>query len=538
MALQVPRSWTAALAASVAVIVVPRFVRWLARYKSLRPVFATVTPDYLSWSASDLARAIRTGTVRSVEVVDACISALESTSVLNAIVTERFAAARAEAKAADERVALREELLPPFLGVPILLKEAFEYPNMQYTNGIAHRRGCLGSYRGPVVQRVEEAGFIVLGFGNVSEACMWMESYNTAYGRTSSPFDLSCTPGGSSGGTAAGVAVLGAPVGITADIGGSTRIPALFCGLFGHKPTGGLVPNTGTHLDNCHGVVCRICQLGMVTRHAEDMLPLLKLMAGPPTEEEDPFAAEYLDVSRVLSVLQGPSGVDFSRLTVIPLTFKGRSLRTMALSGFSAPVRAGQERVVQWFAGKGCKVRPMFLEDLRVDAWFDTWADRNQTAGGPKFRSIISEGVEFGHAELVRYLLGLSQHTAPALALALLENTLEWFAPPRHVRLSKAQAVEDHLREALGDCGVFVLPILPRHGCKHDELLFRFVDSCFTSIWNAVECPATAIPLGLHHGLPVGIQVVSSPGNDLLTLAMAVELEQAGIARCVSPVTQ
>merc|ERR1719503_57009 len=98
-----------------------------------------------------------------------------------------------------------------------------------------------------------------------------MESSNKVYGVTCNPYDITRTPGGSSGGTA---------VAIASDVGGSTRIPGFFCGLFGHKPTGRTIPNTGTR-PPVVGDVEGICQLGPTARHAEDLWPLLQIMAGP-----------------------------------------------------------------------------------------------------------------------------------------------------------------------------------------------------------------------------------------------------------------
>jgi len=519
-------------------------VRWilraLPRHWPRRPELLADAPAFLRWSACRLARAIRERELRSEDVVDACIRALQAAAETNAIAVERFAEARAEAAEADRRVAAaaaagKLEELPPFLGVPMLLKEAFEYPGLQYTNGLLARKGQLGARKGPVVRRAEAAGFIFVASGNVSEACMWMESYNPVYGRSSSPFDLSRTCGGSSGGTAAGVAALGAPVGITADIGGSTRIPALFCGLFGHKPTGGLIANTGSHLGNFHGAVCRICQPGVVTRHAEDLGRVIRLLSGPPEPEEDPVAAEYLP----RPIWKEPP-VDFKRLTVVPLSFRGglpSSPVELLLSSVSAAAQEGQAQVVAWLAGQGCRVRPAYFEDLDVGTWFNTWADLNQTAGGPSFREVICQGKRtFGLPELLRYFLGASRHTVPALGLAFLEDAVEVFAPPRERRLAKAKELKETLQAALGDYGVFVLPILPRHAQRHDEPIWRLFDSSLTCVWNAMEFPATAVPLGLDgRGLPVGLQLVSSSGLDELTLGLAAELERAGLARCVAP---
>ena len=110
---------------------------------------------------------------------------------------------------------------------------------MPYTAGLVGRKGVLGRVTGPVVTQVQTlTGAIVLASTNISEACMWHESCNHVYGSTNNPYDFSRTAGGSSGGCGAAVASCMVPVSMASDVGGSIRIPALYNGLFGHKPTG------------------------------------------------------------------------------------------------------------------------------------------------------------------------------------------------------------------------------------------------------------------------------------------------------------
>ena len=130
------------------------------------------------------------------------------------------------------------------------------------------------------MQRLIEAGAIPLGVTNTSELTLWIESSNNLYGRTSNPYDPTRTAGGSSGGEGAAVGCGGSPFGVGADIGGSIRIPALFCGVFGHKPSSGLVPNTGMYPPT-PGEAGRMLGTGVIARRAEDLMPLLRLIAGP-----------------------------------------------------------------------------------------------------------------------------------------------------------------------------------------------------------------------------------------------------------------
>ena len=111
--------------------------------------------------------------------------------------------------------------------------------------GIWSRREVRAEADAEIIRRLDRAGAILVGMSNVPEAGLWMETYNDIHGRTVNPWNPARTAGGSSGGEGAIVAVGGVPFGLGADVGGSIRIPAAFCGTVGHKPTGRMVPNTG-----------------------------------------------------------------------------------------------------------------------------------------------------------------------------------------------------------------------------------------------------------------------------------------------------
>src|SRR5436305_2524736 len=199
-------------------------------------------------SAVDLARAIRTGETSSREVVEAHIERLELTHPrLNAVVVDRYDAARQDADAADElvRSTTDTDTLPPFHGVPCTIKEAIAMKGMPNCAGLVSRAAWRAPENAPTVQRMIDAGAIPLGVTNTPELCLWIETENRQYGRTHNAYDMSRTAGGSSGGEGAVVGAGGSPLGLGADIGGSIRLPAFFNGVFGLKPSPGLVPSTG-----------------------------------------------------------------------------------------------------------------------------------------------------------------------------------------------------------------------------------------------------------------------------------------------------
>jgi fatty acid amide hydrolase 2 len=210
------------------------------------PAPSASASDLLRASARELAEAIAGGRTTSREVVETHIARLrEANARTNAVVADRYDQALEEADRADERVRAGGDL-PPLLGVPCTVKECFALEGMPNAAGLVSRRDHRADTTAPAVQRLRDAGAIPVGVTNTSELCMWWgASDNKLYGRSSSAYSPKHTSGGSSGGEGAAVGSGGSPFGVGSDIGGSIRLPAFFNGVFGHKPTPGLVPNDG-----------------------------------------------------------------------------------------------------------------------------------------------------------------------------------------------------------------------------------------------------------------------------------------------------
>ncbi len=254
----------------------------------------TEAPPLTERSAADLAAAIRAGDLRAREVVEAHIAAIERLNPsLNAIVATRFDSARSEADAADAMVAAASDRseLPPLLGVPCTIKESLAVAGMPNSAGLHHRRNLRATANATAVQRLFDAGAICLGVTNVSELTLWIESTNRIYGRTNNAYASGRTAGGSSGGEGAGVASGFAPLGLGTDFGGSIRIPAFFNGVFGHKPSRGLVPNSGAFPAPRDEIGARMLAIGPITRRAADLWPVVRTIAGPDGSDStvEPF---------------------------------------------------------------------------------------------------------------------------------------------------------------------------------------------------------------------------------------------------------
>ena len=466
--------------------------------------------DLLHVSATQLAARIRSGEVSSAVVVEAHIERLRQVNpILNAVVVERIADARVEAANADREIAAARaagtlDQLPPFLGVPCTIKESFHFAGMPNTSGLVSRVGLKVAEDAPTVARLRAAGAIPLGVTNTSEVCMWMESYNRVYGLSRNPYDPSRTVGGSSGGEGAIVGSAASPFGLGGDVGGSIRMPAFFNGVFGHKCSPGLVPNEG-QFPGPSGNIDRHLSTGPLCRRAEDLEPLLRIMAGDGADQLKPVG-----------------DVDVSRLRVLQFA------RELAISP-DADQMAARDRAVQALMARGARVEAVHLP-LMAKAR-DLWTAMLATAGSEHTfadhlfgsRSPVPALKEFGKLALKR-----SDHTFPLVVLALFERLPE-LTPARTAKLrAEALTLKAQLEDLLGDDGVLITPTYPTVAPKHHKALlppFNFVNC---AVFNALSLPVTAVPTGLNAaGVPTGVQVVAKEGNDHLTLAAALALETA-----------
>ncbi len=458
-----------------------------------------------------LARMIREREVSSCEVVEAHIEQIRRVNpALNAVVRDRFDAARQEARSADERVrSSAPGELPPFHGVPCTIKECFALEGMPNTGGLRSRAGLTAGADATAVARLRRAGAIPLGVTNVSELCMWMETDNRVYGRTNNPYDPSRIVGGSSGGEGAIVAAGGSPFGLGSDIGGSIRMPAFFNGVFGHKPTGGLVPGSG-QFPISHGAALRYLTTGPIARRAEDLWPLLRIMAGPDGIDSGCRAFDLGD----------PAAVDPRRLRVLSVETNGRV-------DVDRELLEAQRKVCGRLAGLGAAVEPAEFPSL-ADS-FEIWSSMLSAAGGPSFASRMGGGPEVDPLfELIRWAFRRSDHTLPAIGLAAIEKIPRLLGRRRDAFVARGLALRDEMATRLGSDGVMLYPSYPTVAPRHHRPLFPPFRWVYTAILNALELPATQVPLGLgSEGLPLGVQVTAAHGNDHLTVAVAVELERA-----------
>jgi len=462
----------------------------------------TIQPTELS--AFELAAAIRLGELSSRDVVEAHIQVNERAGI-NAIVADRYEGARAEADAADARIAA-DDNPPPLLGVPFTVKESIALAGMPHSAGLTARAEHRANETASAVQRLLDAGAIPLGVTNVSELTLWIEADNPVYGRTDNPYDPSRIVGGSSGGEGAAVGSGGSPFGVGTDIGGSIRFPAFCNGVFGHKCSPGVVPVTGQWPITA-GDAAQLLALGPIARRATDLMPLLRLMAGP----------DGLDGASRGVELGDPGDVALDGLDVI-----------ISESAWFVPVRREirevRERAAGALAAAGAKVRREELRSMRRA--LELYLAALQSGSSVSVAEILAEG----GAEPLRLRASLGRnrpHTWPLVITAMAERAGAR-APEIQTRraLAAARSLTQEVIDTIGD-GVLLHPPYARRVPRHGTTLAQPWLITMQAVFNLLGLPATAVPMGLgRKGLPVGVQVAAGPDRDHVAIAVAIELER------------
>jgi amidase len=449
-------------------------------------------------SASELATRIARGEVSAVEVVEVHIARIEQVnSKLNAVVAKRYEAAHAEAQEADRRQA-KGEPLGPLHGVPITIKDAFETAGVISTGGTKGRAGYAPSQDATAVARLRAAGAIILGKTNLPELSLAFESDNLIYGRTNNPYDLSRTPGGSSGGEAAIIAAGGSPLGLGTDAAGSLRVPSHFCGITTIKPTSGRAPLTGAFPPAMGPLGC-IWHVGPLARRVQDLILTLPLLAGP--DWRDPLALPM--------PLGQPAEVALGKLRVAFYTNNG------IISPTSETVKVVQHAATS-LAETGAVVeeaRPAGIEQS-----FELMVNLFAADGGAGLQMLLHmAGTTEVHA-LIQRLGQLLQPLATATPAQFAGLLLQW-----DMWRSTMLAFMEQYDVII--CPVNAYPAMPHGTTFDDDKLPAF---SYTMTYNLTGWPAAVIRGGTSpEGLPIGVQVVARPWREDVALAVAQQLEMA-----------
>ncbi|ETN61596.1 amidase [Anopheles darlingi] len=465
----------------------------------------------VTYSAVELAQKIRTSQVTCYEVVSAFIDRLnEVNPLVNAVMDGPFLDALDEARLIDQR--LKQGLIDaaelkakPFLGVPFTTKDSTAVKDRLHTLGITARRTVRANADAECVRLMKEAGAIIIATTSIPEINRWQETRNNIIGQTNNPYDNRRTVGGSSGGEGALLAACATPVGLGTDIGGSIRMPAFYCGVYGHKPTTGIVNTRGCSLRTGREPSTMVVA-GPMTRYATDLLPIMKVLVGP---------------EKVIA-LKFDEPTDIRKLRYFYITESG----DIKCSAVQTTLQNAMKRVVDHFATNvvpSAGVQPVTLTgtDRTTNMW-RYW----MTQEPANFATLLGNGKPLSPlVELAKKLTGRSEYTMASL-YSLIDTLLPQEREDTIRELTRI--CDQELTDLLGDDG-----ILFYHSCTHTAPYHYapFVNVYNFSYWclfNVLHLPATQVPLGLDaDGLPLGIQIVATRNRDRHCLAVAEEIERA-----------
>ena len=450
--------------------------------------------EFLFWPATRIAREIRLGNLRAVEVIDACLQRIDRVNpLINAVVQRADNRARREASELDA-LAARGEFKGSLHGVPITVKDSLDTENIISSGGTQGRADYVPAQDAPVVAALRSAGAIVLGKSNSPELTLGGETDNLIYGRTNNPYALECSPGGSSGGSAAIVAAGGSALELGSDTGGSIREPAHLCGIAGIKPTTGRVPRTGHIIPYGAGVLDSLTQIGPMARYVEDLslaLPLICKM-------------DWRDPSVVPMPLYDPADVNLAGLrlamyvdngVVKPCTDIIDTVRSVADALADVGLRVTE-------ATPSCILQAAELyEQLRHVASSGNakrLLDRYSTTNpGPNLEHLING--EPAEPRFIDPLLMESIDEVKSQALQFMQNYDAIVCPASH-------------------------DIARPHGASLQD---NFLTWSHITVYNLFGWPAAVVRAGTSRcgSLPVGVQIVAAPWREDIALAVAARIE-------------
>ncbi|RWS05399.1 fatty-acid amide hydrolase 2-like protein, partial [Dinothrombium tinctorium] len=453
--------------------------------------------------------------LKASEVIKAYFQRIEEVNpLINAIVEIRREALR-EAEMIDKQVEEHISGTPNaksiplddmyLLGVPISVKDAVAVENMVLTNGLCSRKNQIASKNAGVIENLRKAGAIPIASTNVPELLLWYDTDNKLFGRTNNPYDLSRTPGGSSGGEGALISSAGSVVGIGTDIGGSVRIPAAFCGIFGHKPTPGVLSNEGI-FPQVKPHMGYLLTPGPMCRYVSDIIPTLKAMAG----------------SKIEKLPKLETSVDLSKIKIYYMFETDIPLKTPLQSS----VKVALLKVVSHFRTK-FNVKCVEINSEEFNTSLALWTNAVHEASLIPFSHEIADNdtkVNF-FIELIKNLFGYSNHTFKTIVVALQTNAHFKNRCDFSFISERIKELTSKFEKLLDEDGVFLYPSHPEVAPKHESTLFKQLNIDHTTLFNVLGVPVTQCPLGLNEEfLPIGLQIASNQFNDHLTIAVASEI--------------
>ena len=470
-------------------------------------------------SALQLGAAILNKSISAAEMLDYFLARVEKFNPdLNAIVVEDFDRAREFAIKADKALA-RDEVWGPLHGVPMTLKESYDVAGLLTTRGNPELKDNLADRDALSVTRLKQLGINLFGKTNVPYNLADMQSFNDIYGTTNNPWDLSRAPGGSSGGSAATLAAGMTGLDSGSDIGGSIRNPAHFCGVFGHKPTFGLLPPRGHAAPGVLGE-SDLTVIGPMARSAIDLEVATLAMAGP----DEIQSAGY-------------------QLNLQPCPHS-------SLAGFRVAVWQNDELApVTEETRKRIDAVAQVVKDAGGIVDYEAHPDIDIADANDNYNDLLLAVMTSRHSQEEYERLQVKLNN-PGFSESHYTQLRRQLASYRDYALSNEARTKSRWawHEFFKSWDVMIMPVMPTPAFEHDHRPYHErtlqVDNETRSYGEGVfwsghainnYLPSTVVPTGtVGEGLPIGVQIMGPEYGDLKTIGFARLLEAAGF-RFVPP---
>ncbi|MDP1527859.1 Asp-tRNA(Asn)/Glu-tRNA(Gln) amidotransferase subunit GatA [Rhodoferax sp.] len=476
-----------------------------------------ISSDLHDLTVAQLATLLSTRKVSAVEAAEHFLARAAQHTELGAFLDLQPEVTLAQARAADVRLAEGNAGL--LAGVPLAHKDIFVTRDFATTAGSRMLQGYQSPFDATVVARLAQAGAVTLGKLNCDEFAMGSANENSAYGPVKNPWDLSCTPGGSSGGSAAAVAARLTPAATGTDTGGSIRQPASFCGVTGIKPTYGRASRYGMV-----AFASSLDQAGPLARSAEDCALLLSAMCGPdPDRDSTSLDVPAEDFSRSLNA-------DLAGLRIgIPAEFFG--------AGLAPDVRAAVEAALKDFEQLGARLVPISLPrtELSIPVYYII-APAEASSNLSRF-----DGVKFGfrakqYTDLNdMYLQTRDQGFGDEVKRRIMIGTYvlsHGYYDAYYLQAQKIRRmIADDFQQAFKLCDVIAGPVAPTVAWKlggHSDPLTDYLADIFTLPASLAGLPGMSLPVGFGAGhMPVGLQLIGNYLTESRLLNVAHRFQQA-----------
>jgi amidase len=467
-------------------------------------------------TAGELLKALADRKISSRELLDAAIARIESLDPkINAVVVRDFDRARAAADTADTALARGERR--PLLGLPMTIKEQFNITGLPTTWGYPKFKDWTPDFDSLGVQRLKAAGAVILGKTNIPRNLTDWQSFNDIYGTTNNPWDLSRSPGGSSGGSAAALAAGFVSLEFGSDIGGSLRCPAHFCGVFAHKPSLDLVPQRGAGPPQTPANPVRgdLSVHGPMARSAADLVLELEVLAGPD---------ELLDGIGYKLALPPPRHEKIADYRVLVID-------THPLCPTAASVQAALNGLADRLAKLGCRI-------IRESPKLPDLARTTRL-----YRELLAAfyGADLQPSDRERFEVAAKALSPDDQSLSAAQLRGFTMSHPEWVQKSRIRGgLRARWQALFQEVDVVLCPPTPSPAFPHDHSPQRTreldIDGnkmpyndqlAWAALATLIGLPATVAPIGRSEtGLPIGVQIIGGYLEDRTTIAFAGMIER------------